>query len=61
MSFLTKNAIFRYQGEKQKKNIMDSYVHFIYKYIVWYEILIYDIFMMAKNGGSVPKNAVFGH
>ena len=40
---------------------MDSYVHFIYKDIVWYEILIYDIFMMAKNGGSVPKNAVFNH
>ena len=40
---------------------MDSYVHFIYKDIIWYEILIYNIFMTAKNGGSVPKNAIFGH
>ena len=61
MSFLTKNAIFRDQGEKPKKIIMDSYVHYIYKDIVWYESLIHDIFMTAKNGGSVPKNAVFGH
>ena len=59
--FDQKNAIFGHQGQKTKKIIMDSYVHFIYEDIVWYEILISDNFLTPQNGGSVPKNAIFGH
>ena len=50
--FWPKTPFFATRGKNQKKIIMDSYVHYIYKDIVWYEILIYDIFMTAKNGGS---------
>ena len=42
--FDQKTAIFGHQGQKTKKIIMDSYVHFIYEDIVWYEILSFDTF-----------------